>query len=235
MPAKADKSKVVPPGGKRRRKPRCTNCLYIHKVLKQVFPDKTISNKAIKVVDSIVNDLQCRIVETATSLAKAVKRKTVSDHCVDSAVKMCLPGELAKHAVSAGTKAVTKYTTTGPGGEHKGENGKMVKNSSAYRAGLQFPPSRQTTALRAHGGHDGRVGATAGVYLAAVLEYLVAEVLEVAGDVARDNKKTRISPRHVLLAIRKDGELDELLPATVAQGGVPPHIQTVLLPKKAQK
>ena len=81
-----------------------------------------------------------------------------------------------------------------------------------------------------------RIGAGAPVYLAAVLEYLAAEVLELSGNAARDNKKTRINPRHIQLAVRNDEELSKLLAGvTIAEGGVLPNIHAVLLPKKSGK
>ncbi|KAM8907926.1 histone H2A-like isoform 1-T2 [Spinachia spinachia] len=103
------------------------------------------------------------------------------------------------------------------------------------RAGLQFPVGRVHRHLR-KGNYAQRVGAGAPVYLAAVLEYLTAEILELAGNAARDNKKTRIIPRHLQLAVRNDEELNKLLGGvTIAQGGVLPNIQAVLLPKKTEK
>ena len=85
------------------------------------------------------------------------------------------------------------------------------------------------------GNYAERIGGGAPVYLAAVLEYLTAEILELAGNAARDNRKTRIIPRHIQLAIRNDEELNSLLAnVTLAQGGVLPNIQAALLPKKAQ-
>jgi len=83
------------------------------------------------------------------------------------------------------------------------------------------------------GKYTERVGAGAPVYLAAVLEYLAAEVLELAGNAAKDQKKTRIVPRHILLAVRNDEELNKLLAnTTISEGGVLPYINPSLLPSK---
>ncbi|KAK4337046.1 hypothetical protein RND71_044122 [Anisodus tanguticus] len=113
-------------------------------------------------------------------------------------------------------------------GRGKGGKVKSKAKSRSNRAGLQFPVGRIHRLLR-KGAYAERVGAGAPVYLAAVLEYLAAEVLELAGNAARDNKKTRIIPRHLQLAIRNDEELNKLLSGvTIAQGGVLPNIQALL-------
>ncbi|CAJ0957320.1 unnamed protein product [Ranitomeya imitator] len=119
----------------------------------------------------------------------------------------------------------------------RGKQGGKVRakaKTRSSRAGLQFPVGRVHRLLR-KGNYAERVGAGAPVYLAAVLEYLTAEILELAGNAARDNKKTRIIPRHLQLAVRNDEELNRLLGGvTIAQGGVLPNIQAVLLPKKTE-
>uniref|UniRef100_A0ABD2W4Y5 Histone H2A n=1 Tax=Trichogramma kaykai TaxID=54128 RepID=A0ABD2W4Y5_9HYME len=130
-----------------------------------------------------------------------------------------------------------EYRIVSPIPSGKGGAGKAKGKSKtrSTRAGLQFPVGRIHRLLR-KGNYAERVGAGAPVYLAAVMEYLAAEVLELAGNAARDNKKTRIIPRHLQLAIRNDEELNKLLSGvTIAQGGVLPNIQAVLLPKKTEK
>lgn len=105
--------------------------------------------------------------------------------------------------------------------------------SRSTKAGLAFPVGRIHTQLK-QGRYSARVGAGAPVYLAAVLEYLAAEILELAGNASRDNKRVRILPRHIQLAIRNDEELNKLLSSvTIKSGGVLPSIHTVLLPPKS--
>ena len=128
--------------------------------------------------------------------------------------------------------SVKKAPAVAGGG--RGKSGKKAVSRSA-KAGLQFPVGRVARYLK-KGKYAERVGAGAPVYLAAVLEYLAAELLELAGNAARDNKKSRIVPRHLQLAIRNDEELSKLLGSvTIAAGGVLPNIHSVLLPKKSAK
>jgi len=117
-------------------------------------------------------------------------------------------------------------------GKGKGGRGEKKSTTASAKAGLQFPVGRIGRYLR-QGKFATRMGAGAPVYLAAVLEYLCAEILELAGNAARDNKKSRIVPRHITLAVKNDEELNKLLGGvTIASGGVLPNIHAVLLPKK---
>jgi len=85
---------------------------YIYKVLKQVHPDTGISRKAMIIMDNFINDIFERIAHEAGKLARYNKRHTLSSREIQTAVRLILPGELAKHAVSEGTKAVTKYNSS---------------------------------------------------------------------------------------------------------------------------
>ncbi len=122
----------------------------------------------------------------------------------------------------------------GAGKGGKGGRGGKKTQSRSSKAGLQFPVGRMSRFLK-RGKYATRVGAGAPVYLAAILEYLTAEILELAGNAARDNKKTRIVPRHIQLAVRNDEELNKLFGGvTIAQGGVLPNIHAVLVPKSKE-
>ncbi|NXE20051.1 H2A protein, partial [Ardeotis kori] len=123
---------------------------------------------------------------------------------------------------------------SGRGKKHvvPGKPGAELKKTKSAKAGLQFPVGRIYRLLK-RGNYADRVSPGAAIYMAAVLEYLSAEILELAGNAARENKKARILPRHIQLAVRNDEELNKLFSCvTIAQGGVMPNILSQLLPKK---
>lgn len=97
---------------RRKHKRKESFAIYIFKVLRQVHPDTGISSKAMNIMNSFVNDLFERLAGEAARLGHHNKRSTMSSREIQTSVRLLLPGELAKHAVSEGTKAVTKYTST---------------------------------------------------------------------------------------------------------------------------
>lgn len=99
----------------------------------------------------------------------------------------------------------------------------------ASKAGITLPPVAARKLLRLAGK---RVSPGASVYLAAVAEYLAAEILELSGNAARDNKSKTLKARHVVLAVRGDEELNQAFGGSISSGGVVPHIDSRLLPKK---
>ncbi|KAG5842886.1 histone H2B 1/2-like [Anguilla rostrata] len=111
--AKRGFTKKARKGGKKRRRTRKESyAIYVYKVLKQVHPDTGISSKAMKIMNSFVHDMFQRIACEASRLTHYNKHATIASREVQTAVRLLLPGELAKHAVSEGTKAVTKYTSS---------------------------------------------------------------------------------------------------------------------------
>ena len=109
---KAGKAKAAAGGSGRRKKRKETYSIYIYKVLKQVHPDTGISSKGMLIMNSFVNDVFGQIIGEASRLAQYNKKSTISSREIQTAVRLLLPGELAKHAVSEGTKAVTKYSSS---------------------------------------------------------------------------------------------------------------------------
>lgn len=206
--------------------------IYIKRVLKQVHPDHGITTNAAVQLNALLNVVGISIAKKASFLCgnemtrDELRQKkgagTCNSRSIQAGVRLILPGELAKHAVSEGTKAVTKYSSAPKG-----------KGSRADKAGLKFSVARAEKLIRNH--HCGRVGGGASVYLAAVLEYLSAEFTELAGNAARDLKHLRINVRDLQLATRNDEELNKLSYVLGGWdwmgGGVLPNVHAVLLPK----
>ena len=109
--AKKGAKKGAKTGGKKKKGVETYNS-YIFKVLKQVHPDTGISKKGMSVMNSFISDIEGRIAEEGGKLARYNKSKTLTSREIQTSVRLLLPGELAKHAVSEGTKAVTKYTSS---------------------------------------------------------------------------------------------------------------------------
>jgi histone H2B len=99
--------------GKKKKKTKSAESykIYLYKVLKQVHPDTGVSSKAMSILNSLINDMFDKIATEAAKLARYSKKPTMTSREIQTAVRLVLPGELSKHAVSEGTKAVTKFTS----------------------------------------------------------------------------------------------------------------------------
>ena len=192
------------------------------------------------IVNDFANDVFNRVMEGALELVSLSTKSTLTSREVQTSVRLVLPGELAKHAVSEGTKAVCKFASSADPSSFsapitptpKNKKAKVKRMTKSQKVGLVFPIGKVHTLMKTK--HSGNIGQTASVYLAAVMEYMVAEVLELSGNAARDMKLQRITPHHVMLAIRGDEELDTFVGVTwVSHGGVLPHIHKALLNNKA--
>jgi histone H2A len=213
---------------------------YIYRVLRQVHPDTGLSSESLIQLNNLVRFCLFRIMRDVNTLMSNSngQKKTVGSREIQTAIRTCFPGELAKHAVSEGTKAVVKYTASiqskledaSKKSKSSKSKGRGKPHSRSFKAGLQFPVTR-TEKIMMECATSKRKTATSAVYLTAAIEYMTAEVIELAGNAARHYKKHRITPRHILLAIRNDEELSAFYSAkyVILSGGVVPNIDSRLI------
>lgn len=229
----------MPPKTQRTRKGQRTWELYIRRLLKQVHPDKHLTRNALEQINGVVNVLARSLSETARKLCVRNKALTVKSTDIQAATQLHLRGELSKHAVSQLNKALTKFNSTGGSGP---PSYNMVKISSTntreFAAGLVFSVSFAEKFIREFGASKLRVGQGAPVALATVLEYLVAEIIELAGNAASDARRSGITVRNLMFAVADDEELTAMFNDFGIEfmgGGVLPNIHAALIPTKEQK
>eukprot|EP01084_Bolivina_argentea_P031574 58446_1 len=197
---------------RRRRKKVETFNMYIYKVLKSIDSSLGISKKAMDVINSFVFDFFHRICKEAKKLQRFCHKLSMSEKDINTSVQLILPNELAKHTISENTKAITKYQSS-----HSG--------SRSDRCGLIFPVGRIARYIKQYGYGD-RIGALTAVPLASTLQYLTSELLEAAGNIANDQNKKRIDPRHVLLALQNDDDFSQLTDMVcIPDAGVKPDVE----------
>ncbi len=238
--ARTLKTRSAPVPGKKTKRGRKKNFvsykMYIHQILKSTHPELAISVSAVAVLDSFAYDMSSRMAEQSSKLAKYSKRETITSKEIQTSAILVLPGELSKHSIAEGRKAVARYQTSTEVDKNRREanKGKAIAErkkrtakpeSRSARSGLIFPVGRVHRYLK-QGRFAPRIGASAPVYLAAIVEYLMAEVLELSGNVAVTRHHQRITPRDIQLAVRNDNELCILMNGvTILDGGVFPSYQ----------
>ena len=230
---------------------------YIRIVGKQVHPDMGWTKSCINTTNVLINATGLLIAKKAVFLAATNKRATVTSRNIMAAIRLILPEELAKHAVSESTKALVKYEDPaevlppGRGRDARGKPRRLLENGARRpiraetRAGLYFPPSRVRKLIQIASDGNlqtkracGRIEPAASVYLAATLEYICAEFCELGGNATYDQKRMRIKNRDLFLAIYNDEELYNLmlkLNLFIPDSGVLPFIHQFLLRNKRRR
>ncbi len=204
--------------------------LYIHKVLKALDQGFKISKNAMEISDSCVEDLCHRIISQAAELVKINGRKTFTEKSMYTATRMVIgDSPLCNAAVVEGVAAVKRYDEAEEAQSTSG--GKRQRKSE--KAGLIFPVSRVHKKLKEADFAVPRSSRYAAVFLAAVLEYMITEVLDLSIRSAALKKKTRISPTDIRVSIKNDAALDKLFKDAIIPGSATtPHVNSAP-PKKS--
>ncbi len=204
--------------------------IYTRKVLHSVAPDIGISGAANACIVNLVRINVAKVMDAVRQIILRTNAKTVTARDVQTALRLVLPGELAKHAVSEGEKSLAKFNASfaESGGDKDESQPKKAIHRSA-RAGLIFSVTRIERLIKSEM-NTKRKSVGASVFMAAATEYLCFEVLELAANAARDGKRARITPRHIKLAIINDEELNRLYRDTIMSGGVNQKIENFLIP-----
>lgn len=224
--------------------------LGIKRVLKQIHPENSITKDALDQLNFFLNTCVVDLTNLINVLIKKNKRRrsrsvysknnhiiTVKD--LTSAVKILLPSELSKHAIYEGNKAVKKLEAEKkevlPQPPRLWPRPKIGKKRKEIKSGLVFPIAKVEKLIREN--TKQKLSSGVSVFMTAVIEYLCAEILELSGNVSRDLRTIRITPRNIFFAVDTDDELSKLLEKLKFKftGGVMPHIHSALFYQKSKK
>ena len=170
--------------------------IYIRQLLKKIHPDISISSNTLFQINTILNLVANKLATESLRLCRMDKKSTVSVRHVQQAIRISIPKELAKHSLIELNKAITKASSQTP----------MTTNRN--HAGIQFPPSRAGNFMS---DHSDKTGIDSKIALAATLQYLCEEMVELSGNVAMNHHKSIINNRHLFLTINEDSELSKLI------------------------
>jgi len=208
--------------------------VYISKVLKQICDKSGITSNCKQQLNSALCIITKYISNIALNIVTSSKKKTITDKEISSAIKMTFSGILLENSLNEGYNAIQKYK----GFDKEESNEEKLLLCKQIKAGIIFSPSLVEKFLRQFGYIKIMVNSLAPIYLAAVLEYLTYEILDISNEICKENKRVRINIRDIELAIRTDNELNNLfvkLNINLLGGGVLPFIHSSLITKPKKK
>lgn len=202
---------------------------------KTMQPDQTFTADALDEMNKLANIIVEKVMKAVNIIIASSKAKTVTSRDIQSAVRLVFQGELAKHAVSEGTKYVTRWNARASlSGDKAADKAMKAEKPTADKLKLVFNIQTVDELIVALS-HQDRKGSTAGIYLTGVLEYLIAELIELAGRASKEDADSdqMMTQRHVKLAIINDEELNKLFADVFLAGGVRPDIHQYLMTAKS--
>lgn len=194
--------------------------LGIKKVLHQVHPTLQIKNISVELINNMIIVFAKKLIKTSEIMSKLSKKTTINNKELKTAGRLIIPVELMRHSISEGQKAINVY---------KSKKNITNKKSQEYKAGLQFKVSITRNIIKKEVGKNTRISHEYSIFLTAMLEYITAEILDLTGNFIISEKKTRITPRDIMISIRNDSELNNLFNGFILGTGVVPNIHSELL------
>lgn len=206
---------------------------YLRKLLNQVQPECNMGKDSSEQLDSLLKHISMRLAREARAIAHSTGRLTIQHEDVEAAVRLIFPENLAKHAMENGLKALDSF-----------QNADKSVHNKASRSGLSIPPHisekhlREQNSTKEKAASRLNVSEKAQIYLAAIIEYIASQYLEVAGNTTRDGKRKNVTTRDIYVASAEDEDLTNLMHRVNFSwigAGVIPYIHEAFIPTKDKR